>query len=336
MVSDRDRAQLILIGAILIATIIFGLSVLLNSLVFTGASGASSAGASLDETDLADFEIQRNVRAVIVRVNHADRNVTFGPPGDLEIQISENVTRYSRLLAESKAASGSIAVDVSYNNSTSRSGYRIVQAHDDDFTDMDGNPSWVPVPGPGAPWSTPDTNVGWFTANVNVANTTGTPFRIFADNGSRELEIELTPTGPSNSNLSVETNLSPPGATATTACASARDRVLLDLYRGNGFVDGCEFVGIDNLTGAVSVEFENADQIQGKYEIVINRSNARMNHGSPTYQPCVDAVGTPLPAIEADPCVAPVIWSANLTTRIDGDGIDFENSYNLSLYADES
>lgn len=329
MVSRRERAQLILAGAILLATLIFGLSLLLNSLLFTGASGATSADASLGETDLASFEIQRSVRAVVVRVNHAERNVTVG---DLGTRIERNVTRYSRLLAESKAAAGSVVVNVSYDNDSSTGGHRIVQAHDAEFTDGGGDEDWLsypPVP------DSPDTSVGWFTANVDLENTTSTPpfFAVTAQNDSGStVVIELNRSG---GNVSVAADPSWGSQTRTT-CAGSNGRALVDLYHGTGFLDNCQFVGVGDLSGPVAIDFQNGDRIEGKYEIVMNRSNSRVGIGS-TYEHCANPItGTPEPPSGADPCVAPVIWSANLTTTVDGGDLSYENSYNLSLYAEDS
>lgn len=320
MVSARDRGQLILIGAILLATVIFGLSLLLNSALFTGSSGGSGADAALAETDLADFEVQRGARELIVRVNQAERNVTWSSLGTV---VGDNVTRFGRLLAESKAAAGSVAVNVTYDHGSSRQGYRIVQAHDADFTDNSDFDDWTPV-------SDPDTNVSWFTANLNVENTSSsTPFVVTADNGSHDVRIELLR---SASNVTV-TATAPNGSTSSPTCGSAGGRVLLDLYRGSGFADDCEFTGIGALDGSTRIEFENGDDIEGKYEIVMDRSNSLATGAA---DECVDAFGNPEPPDEADPCVAPVVWSANLTTTVHGDGVSYETSRNLTIYAEAS
>lgn len=328
MVTDRERAQLILIGAILLATIIFGLSLLLNSVLFTGSSGASSADAALADTDVADFEVQRGARELIVRVTHAERNVT---EADVRSNVERNVTQFSRLLAEAKAASGSVAVNVTYDDASSRLGYRIVQAHDADFTDADGTPDWTPAP------AFPDTTVGWFTANVNVANTSGNAlpsiFTVRASNGSESVEVGLNRSG---ANMTVAVTKSwTPGITNTTTCGSANGRVLVDIYRGSGFTDGCEFTGIDVFDGPTRVTFENGGLIEGQYELVVNRSTP--NIGNPAvHRECVDGFGDGRPPAEADPCVAPVIWAANLTTTVHGDGVSFETSRNLTIYTEDS
>lgn len=325
MVS-RDRAQLILIGALLVATVIFGLSLLLNSLLFASAGGPGSASTAVGQTETVEFEVQRSVRSLAIRVNHESRNVTAD---QVATALEDNLTKFSRLYAEAKAASGSTAVTVTYDNTTSTVGFRIVQAHDGDFADHTlGSNDWTPVPGPAAFPSTP-TTVGWFTANVDVGNTSsGVPFVAEARNGSHEVSLSLSQNG---SNLSVESEFRPPtgSPTSTTVrCGAADGRALVDLYEGNAFTGDCEFTGVGNLTGPTSIRFENVDRIVGKYSIVMNRTNSQVGT---EYLTCMDGT-TPRPAADADPCVAPVIWSANVTTTVQNDRLRYSNAYNLTVY----
>lgn len=328
MVSRRGRAQLILIGAVMVATLVFGVSLLLNSLLFTGASGASSATAELSKADTTALEVQRGVRSLVVRLNHRRRNATAAGLGQA---LEENLTRYSRLLGETAAASGSVLVRVEYDNGSSATGIRIVQSRDDDFrrgVAPAAAPDWTPVPGPGAAPPTPPTAVGWFTVNVNVENTSTDPFAVVADNGSRSLRIELRR---SNANVSVTTD--PPSGGPTT-CESVQGRVLLDLYSGRGYAADCEFAGVGTLSGPTSLSFVDGDRIEGRYAIAANRTNPRVGAGG-IYPWCVDpTTGSSPPPRDANPCVSPVVWSANVTTTVSGEGLRYENSYNLTVYTD--
>lgn len=319
MVNGTTRAQLILIGALLLATVIFGLSLLLNSLLFSGAASSGGANAAIGQTQTLEFEVQQSVRSVGLRVNHARRNVTAGQLGPA---FAANVSAFSRLYDESKAAAGSATVTVRYDNASSTLGYRIVQTHDAHFTDQTADPSWTLVP------DSSQTAVGWFTANVAIGNTsTGQPFVVTAENASAELTLQLTADG---GNLSVESELDGPAGLATSdvTCGATSGRALVDLYDGSAYTGDCEFDGLGALEGPIGVEFDHADRVEGRYSLVLNRSNG--NFGT-EYLTCVDG-GTGRPPGDADPCYAPVIWSANLTTVVQTDRVSYENAYNLTIY----
>lgn len=326
MVSLDDRAQLILIGALLIATVIFGLSFLVNSILFTGASSAGGAGPSVADTADTTREVQRSVRSLLVRLNHQSRNVTAG---DVASKIESNVTRLGNLIGESKATTGAFAIQVTYDNDTSTRGYRIVQSHDDDFTDGSGlNDDWYPVPGSGF-GSSPRASLGWFTVNVDVGatNATGDTFEVTARNDSLDsVSIELER---NSGNISV-TSTPPGGSPSSTICRGIQGRALLDLVDGSDFEGTCEFTGIGTLSGPKSIEFEDGDRIQGRYAIVLNQSTSHL--GTSTYLECLDGSGNPRSPEFADPCVAPVIWSANVTTSIRGDRVSYRDATNLTVY----
>lgn len=330
MVSGFHRGQLILVGALLIATVIFGLSFLLNSLMFAGAAGSDGSSTSIAQIETADVEIQHSLRRLAVRVNHASRNVTRA---EVAGAIESNVSAFSRLYGEAKAAAGSATVTVSYDNATSTLGYRILQDTDDFFTDLSGTEDWNPVLGPGTVPDNPEARIGWFTANVNVGNSsTGVPFRVEAENTSGdEVTLELRRDG---GNLSVESVYDPAGdppTSTTTRCGATNGRALVDLYTGSAYTGTCEFTGIGALDGPASLRFENGERIEGRYEIVMNRSNPRIDPLSGTYRPCDG-----LAPAQATPCVAPVIWSANVTTVAQNDRVSYESAYNLTVYAGAS
>lgn len=331
MVRSASRAQLILVGALLVATVILGLSFLLNSLLFTSASGTGETGAAMAETEQLAFELQRGVRSLAVRVNHAKRNVTAG---EVATAIESNVTHLGRLYGEAQAAAGAVAISVSYDNASSIRGYRIVQAHDDDFREGDDSPGdWWPVPGPWTPHSQPPVTVGWVTANVDVqdTNATGSIFTVEARNDTaHRVELQLQRDG---GNLSVDADTSW-GSSTSTVCRSTGGRVLVDLFDGNAFNGDCAFPGVGALDGPVSIRFENTDRIEGRYAIVTNRSTVHV--GTSTYLKCVDSAGDGRPPAAADPCAAPVIWSANVTTSVRTDRVSYHNAFNLSVYPRDS
>jgi hypothetical protein len=324
--GNRSRGQLILIGALMLATVILGLSVLLNSILFTGAAGDTGAAAALEETGHVDYDVERGARQLVVRINHDERNRSAAEIGDA---VDTNVGNFSQALAEARARSSSVAVSVDYDNSSSTFGRRIVQDHLAGMTDGSGSPTWEPVPD-----TTPPTRVGWFSLNVDVANVSANPFTVTAENESgHEVRIRLQQTA-SGSELRVRSDATYPGAPAPVdvTCDPERGRVLLDLYSGRVFTSDCTFTGIGSLDRPSSITFERGNRLRGKYAIVVNRSNPDVGT-SGTYYRCRDPVtGNGRPPSQADPCVAPAVWAANITTAVEGPTLSYQDTYNLTVY----
>lgn len=328
MVSDqtRSRGQLILIGALMLATVIFGLSMLLNSMLFTGATGDTGASAAVEETNFVDYDVELGARELVVRLNHAGRNRTATELGDA---LDNQMRNYSRALGEARARSGSVAVSVDYNNSTSSFGQRIVQDHNAPLTDAGSGGDWYPVPS-----TSPPTRVGWFSLSVDVKNTSS-GFGIRASNDTGDwVKIDIDENG---SKIDVTHDASfTTGSGVEEHCSAERGRVLLDVYAGRSFTDKCTFTGIGRLDSPSTVEFQNPDELEGKYAIVVNRTNSQVGSGpGDEYPRCVDATGDGRPPSDAEPCITPAIWTATITTDVVGDSVNYENTYNLTVYTNE-
>jgi len=316
MVSDRtkSRGQLILIGALMLATVILGLSMLLNSMLFTGATGDTGASAAVEETNFVDYDVELGARELLVRLNHDTRNVTAS---ELGTEATRQFRNYSRALAEARARSGSVAVSVDFNSSSSFNGTRIIQSHNTDMNDPD------PVTG--------GYRIGWFSMSANAsAMDDGDEITIRAENSTSptpavEITIERNASG-------VRVESSPSWRTEPHAdCSAERGRVLLDIYAGRSFTDTCEFTGIGALGEPTHLEFSGGGNFEGKYAIVTNRS---YSNPPSRYQRCRYG-GTNLSPANADPCIAPVIWNTSVTTTVVGDSINYENTYNLTVYTNE-
>jgi hypothetical protein len=312
MVRPDRRGQLILIGALLLATVIFGVSVLLNSTLYSGMAGAGDVDGAIDRTDRLTFEAKRGVRSLLVRVNHRGRSVT----GNQAVTAAAgNVSRYGQLLAESAATGGPMALNLTLNESSSSVGYRVVQVADGEFTDEPGNGAFDVVP------HSLGARIGWATMNVEVANVTG-PFTVTAGNATEVIEYEFdqTPAG----NLSVAVSL--PSGSTTATCVETNGRVLLDLYDGVGYRSNCTFDGFGRFDDPMNLSFEDGDRAVGRYSVVA--SDVSFAQVPPAYRECTD---TPTPA-ESDPCAHPVVWTANFTMGIQTDSLDYRNRFNLSVY----
>jgi hypothetical protein len=307
MVTERtrNRAQMILLGAIALAVLIVGVSIVVNSLTTTRTAAPSQASPQIDEAREFGFESRKGTRSLVLRINHRYRNVTAT---ELGTQVRENVTRYSQLLAESYASSHSEYVSISYHDSDSAYGERLVQAGDDNLTATDNPTDFVP--------SGQRRALGWFVLNADVEETGREQARITVSNGTESIEFRINST--SGGNLNVTSDVSYDGTTTVT-CDPSSERVLLDLVDGRSFTADCQFDGIRTIEGPYSVEVRS-EELVGKYELVYNESV--------TTSPSVCTDSDP----RTEQCTVPAVWVANVTARLDSSELSFSNDYNVSIY----
>jgi hypothetical protein len=321
--ASDGRAQLILAAAVVIAAVIVGLTLLVNSILFTETLGSEGVNSRLETAKSADFEVRKGVRSSILRVNHAGRNVT---EPEARERVRRNVTVYSRLLAEANAVSRPFASNVSYHDPDTELGLRIVQDEDSNMSDVNEVATWQPLP-------TPDRRVGWFTMNVNLANSSIDPFRVVATNtsgGTLTLRFNRT----TNGTLEVNETGSFLAAERSTKCDPSSGRVLLDVYAGTSFTGDCAFNGTDVLSGPDNTDlydlrFVDGDNLNGKFGLVMNGSWTSPPPGVVAHAPVCDGNGPD----QADPCRMPIVWSANVTTTVVAEGLTYDNQYNISAYA---
>jgi hypothetical protein len=319
MVTDRTRgrAQLILLGAVTLAVLIVGVTVVVNSLTVTRTAGPSQASPQIDEAREFSFESRKGVRSLVVRLNHRHRNQTAP---ELATLVADNVSAYGRLLAESYASSHAEYVSLTYDNDSSAFGRRVVQVADDNVTDASGARDWQ-VGDPGE-----YRQIGRFTLNLNVDNTSTTAGRIVVSNGSERVTYHVSRT--TNGSLNVTSDLSYAG-NVTGVCDPSRQRVLVDLREGSSFSGDCSFNGTTVFDGPYTVRVENGANLVGKYELVYNES---MGVPPGTYDRCENAASVP----GTDPCTAPAVWVASVSVSFDSSETRFTNGYNVSIYGDRT
>lgn len=315
MVSRRERGQLILVGALTIALSIVAITVFLNTTLFTESVAPSTASDQLDDARQFDRQARGGTTELLHRINLGERNRTLD---ELEENATQGVHNYSQILAASHAQSGAASVDVSLDPNASEYGNRTVQLADGNFTDPIGVENWEPLP-------VANRTIGWFVVDMNVEESTTATTELTVSNGSETLELSV------RKNLSgVGTNVtvvSDPsfGSTEQVTCDPSFGRVLLDLYRGEVVgttcASGSSFTGIEALSPPHALEVTTGSSFTGEYEYVLNQS-------VPSTQICDSGV----PATE--PCSAPALWQANLSTAYLGTAATYRNSYNVSIYAE--
>jgi len=307
--NHRGRAQLILVGALLLATVILGLSMLLNSMLLTGATGDTGATAAIEETDFVDYDVEMSMRELVVRLNHEERNRT---PEELGAVVATETDHFSRALAEARARSGSVAIAVEYNNSSSSFGRRIVQAENAGISDSGGSRDWDLIDGGG--------RVGWFSLSVNTtASQDGDTLVVEAVNQSSGDDVSVT-LDVNGTGVDVT-----PGGGNTEYCEGERGRVLIDVYAGRGFTDDCGFTGIGSLDWPDTLNLDANDEFVGKYAVVVSESTTQV-------ESVTDSCG---PGVDPDPCRAPAIWEANVTTSVQSNPVSYQNTANLTVYTND-
>lgn len=311
MVS-RERAQLILVGSIAIAVVLIGLTIVLNSAVFTeNVAGGSSVGATGDVAEF-DREAIRNVRSLVVRINHESvYSGTGGGETTLKGDVRQNVSAYSDVLAESYADSGSVYVNVTYEE-TGAIGNRIVQDDDANFSDNPGSDTWTLVDEPFV--------LGWYVVNVDVQNVSQTdPFYLeLTDASGTELNVSMQQT--SDGELDVNASIAG-GNVSDVTCTPKNGRVLLDVLDGTSYTGDCSF----NSTGYLQrpyaelrvVDGENG---RGKYDVVMNRTDTASLNGVPN---CASV---------NEPCRSIAAWSVNVTTVYETGSLSHERNREVTVY----
>lgn len=328
MVSANGRGQLILVGALTVAVSIVAITVFLNTTLFTESIAPSTASDQLDDARQFDRQTRVETTELLHRINLRERNRTFD-------QLTENATQgvrnYSELLAASHAQSGPASVNVSFDPSASEYGNRTVQLADANLTGPGGAEDWEPLPN--GSLTSPRQTVGWFTVDMNVEQSNTSFTNLTVNNGSSaerlKLSIRKNTTG-TETNVTVLSNPSF-GPTERVSCDSSFGRILIDLYRGTVVETTCatssSFTGIEALSPPHAVEIKNGDSLTGEYEYIVNESNPSNPSSIPQ---CDSSPSVPV----TTPCSAPAVWQANLSTAYFGTTATYQNSYNVSLYAE--
>lgn len=314
---DRDggrtpaRAQLVLVGSIAIAVVLIGLTVILNSAVFTeNVAGGSSVEVTGDIAEF-DREAVRNVRSLALRVNHG---TAYTSESAVAADVDENVSHYSHLLGESYADTGSVYVNVSLED-VDEYGDRMVQRQDSNFSDDDPPsppPTWTAIDGP--------FELGWLVTNFDVENVSRTDTFYVSLTNTTGTELNVSVSRDSNNRLLVNSSVGGSHVSNVT-CDPQNGRVLLDVAGGTSYTGDCTF----NSTGYLDppydrLRFVNGDAVQGKYDVVVNESSST-------------GVGNACNvAAVSFPCISDVVWSVNVTTSYQTGSIEYEHTHEVDVY----
>jgi hypothetical protein len=308
-----------LIGAVALAFVIVGLVVVVNTALVGGGGGTAPAVESSEAVEFND-QVRQDLRQTTIRVNQA---AVYDDRSDLTAAMEGNVSTYSGLVAESYAAGEPTSVSVEYNYAE-RNGTRVVQAADGNFTrtGTDSPPmTWSPLQSPSDPQA-----IDWLVLNLDAKNVSGSqPFQLVvtdSDNDKGRIYVQRN-TSPRRQVLTVDVWADFQGTTNdtdTVTCSASNGRVLLDVLDGSSLGRGCSFNSIGPLDGPYKkVKFQNGDRAVGKWALVTDDpSNTLADCGS------LASLG--------EPCNAPVVLEANVTTTYATEGLRYENTQNVTIY----
>lgn len=330
------RAQLLLVGSLAIAVVVIGLAVVVNSVLLTENVARSESVGVADEATSFDAEAVRNVREVVLRVNHRSRLRT---QDRITSQINGSIRNYSELLAQTTVRNRGALVDIEYNDGPSVWGQRVVQTEDDGVVSpaMSNSSDWRPVTNDRTIGSD-NVDIGRFVINMNVSESETSPLLVTVTNESSGYSTRIRIEKATNESVLVDTTRSFAADPPERSCRPTRDRLLIELKTGSVFNAECSFGGVVNesdasrtLTPPYGVQVENGDNVIGKFSIVLNGSVEYADDLSLTDFAYDDCAATPIPPAD-DPCGAPAVWTANATVTYQSDRIDYRRNHSVSVY----
>jgi hypothetical protein len=284
--GGRDRGQIIILAAFVIAAMFVGLALVLNSGIYaenlssretTDTDGALSFTLATDEAIAGAYE-QTNAAN---ESSASDAEATFG-------EVMDNWTRAQ----QRNGAAAGIGVDV---ERTAHVGWRLEQDEDGSFTPegVSGSTSWQVVDGGGdvaefemnvTRSDLHDADADWETTDEAAFNVTvvgngggGTEWRlyVFQDSGNDSIIVRDTdPTAESSLGALRDTP-----DDSTTCIADGVGRAVID-FRGEQFAGtSCPALNFsDDVGGSVDVYFQNTEpsdeRVNGTYTLVVNGSSA--------------------------------------------------------------
>jgi hypothetical protein len=280
--DECSRGQLLLIGAVTIALLIFGLAIVLNSVLYTSTVSPQAASDGTANAEMYRDAVERDVGGLM-------RSLANGSDYAVEDDFRSNLTSYEERLGESTATSEPGTISLEYVPGSSRTGARVRQTSQAQLNDASGAQNWT---------------VADRVESLERFNLTIDKLPQTTSGKSREFQIRVEEVSGSDVwRLDVYYSSSPGNVvfetfdgTLTTVCtfsAGSRNSVTLDIDLPAGTVDGrpsCSFTFAQGISGDYSLEFERTGPgmsavTEGTYDGVIEGSVPSSNYNSPTTDP---------------------------------------------------
>lgn len=252
----RDRAQLILVGALIVALLIMGITVIINTVLYVENTPTDEGSVVVDEASTVSAEVGEAVHKSAYRINHQTRNHSWQA---LQNRVAGNLTRLEASMNRQYLEGRSLSVNISLANQSE--GTRVVQAADANFTDPSTDDAdWDPV-------ANDSHRIGWFTMNLDGTAQREGRLHVNVTNGAESVNYTIEQTN--SSSFVIKSSASTSGSTIDV-CSTRERRLVLDFYAGESPSDrSCEFDGITAIDKPAGVSFEGGKNATGKYGIVI-------------------------------------------------------------------
>jgi hypothetical protein len=285
--TGRSRGQLLLIGAVAIALLIFGLAIVLNAVLYTSTVSPQAASDGTVNAEMYRDSVDRDVSGLMRSLGNGSDYVN-------EDAFRSNLTAYEERLSESAATSEPGTISIGYVPSRSTTGAQIQQNSSDQLNSATGAQNWT---------------VADRVTSLESFNLTINKLPQMTPGKSREFQIiveELNDTdvwrldvyyANSASQVTFETF----NGTETTVCtfsATSRNNITLDIDLPAGTVDGqpsCSFTFAQGISGDYTLRFERTGPggsavTDGTYNGVIAGSVPTGNYYNGTTDPSFDNV----------------------------------------------
>lgn len=297
--ADRDRGQLVLVGAVVVAIAIVALVVVLNTVLYTANVTTTGGVASAEDAESVQQLVDRTLPALVGHSNRLDR---YSTPAAARQRLRTLLRETSRSLSLAKATNSSASVYLNASAATMSVGALVIDENaSDGFVNASGNGSWTMIP---QGTSTPVR----FRMTLDAADlpnsSTESSFALNVtddDGGSRTLTFDRAGTS-HNVFLDVEGGASYKLGTSTVTVDLISGEILssednetigsdYDLFDGDQ--PRIAFENGENVTGTYRVLFDDA-AIQGKENHTDHYYNSSQHVGSPLLTYVVRNVSVPV------------------------------------------
>lgn len=287
--GDSDRGQLLLVGALALATLFVALALFLNGVIYAGTLATDDAGADADGA-LAF----RNAADGVVRSVNAEYHADYPSLAD---DLDRTVREWSAGVGRHHAARG-VATNASliaYDGGT-----RIAQNDAArSFTDANGASNWRVVSG--AP------GVRSYALTVDRSSLDGpgdSPLTVAVENGTAAWNVSVARTAAGVSVAVERTSAADPGA--CVAPVPEGSTATVDLTGGTLAGRRCAPLAAVDWSGDSTVAYRNATSAAGTYSFVFNESVGAATGGT------VDESRYGDGAAGGSPHFAPAVYAAEL------------------------
>lgn len=308
------RGQLILVTGFALALTFVAFALLLNSVIVTEnlASRGDTAGASTAVTLRQDTINGTN--QIIRLINDLETDKTTSGYSGLDDALTEGIGDMSRLIQQTQPASGQAAA---VSLETLDEGSWIEQADDtQDYTDKDGRVDWTVTSSAGG------VRAMQFTVSdvTTLAGDASTGFEV--DTEDRDGDTwRLWIYNPSGGDPTVEIEHSD-GSTVT--CTTTSSSFVVDVEAGTVGGTPCSGLEPDGVDTIQTVAFENADQIQGTYQLIVNKPESEVDLLADDGEDNVYDEDEHLTAVDDQPFSHPAVFAADLHLLYETPRIEYE------------